>query len=173
MTGSPKQSFRDAIAHLPTGVSVITTTAEGARSGMTASAVCSLSIEPLLLLVCIAQRSAMHDAIRKSRRFAVNVLPQGAAQLALTFAGPATTASSRELPCCKGPILHCCGTHSQHLLARFTSAFRAAIIRSSSGKLRPAPTGPAVLSCTSAVSSAVSTIQKNVSRITSPRSYET
>ena len=90
MVGSLKQSFRDAIAHLATGVSVITTSLGGARAGMTASAVCSLSLEPLLLLVCIDQRAAMHDAIRKSNRFAVNVLPQGAGQLALRFARPST-----------------------------------------------------------------------------------
>jgi len=90
MVGSLKQSFRDAIAHLATGVSVITTSLGAARAGMTASAVCSLSLEPLLLLVCIDQRAAMHDAIRKSNRFAVNVLPQGAGQLALRFARPST-----------------------------------------------------------------------------------
>jgi flavin reductase (DIM6/NTAB) family NADH-FMN oxidoreductase RutF len=100
--GSLKQSFRDAMAHLPTGVSVITTSVEGARSGMTASAVCSLSREPLLLLVCIDQRSAMHDAIQRSHRFAVNVLPQGAARLALMFAGPATTDKFAGVPLLPG-----------------------------------------------------------------------
>jgi flavin reductase (DIM6/NTAB) family NADH-FMN oxidoreductase RutF len=91
MVGNLKQSFRDAIAHLASGVSVVTTSREGARAGMTASSVCSVSLEPLLLLVCIDRRSAMHDAIRASNRFAVNVLPQGAGQLALKFVGPSTT----------------------------------------------------------------------------------
>jgi flavin reductase (DIM6/NTAB) family NADH-FMN oxidoreductase RutF len=91
MVGSLTQSFRDAIAHLATGVSVITTSLGGKRAGMTASAVCSLSLEPLLLLVCIDQRAAMHDAIRISNRFAISVLPQGAGQLALRFARPSTT----------------------------------------------------------------------------------
>ena len=102
MIGSLKQSFRDAIAHLATGVSVITTSMGEARSGMTASAVCSLSMEPLLLLVCIDQRSAMHNAIQKSRRFAINVLPQGAAQLALRFARPSTTDKFAGVPLLQG-----------------------------------------------------------------------
>jgi flavin reductase (DIM6/NTAB) family NADH-FMN oxidoreductase RutF len=75
---------------------------KGVRSGMTASTVCSLSIEPLLLLVCIDQRSAMHDAIRRSRRFAVNVLPQGTAQLALTFARSSTTDKFAGVPLLQG-----------------------------------------------------------------------
>jgi flavin reductase (DIM6/NTAB) family NADH-FMN oxidoreductase RutF len=108
MIDSLKQNFRDAMAHLPTGVSVITTSVEGARSGMTASAVCSLSSEPLLLLVCIDQRSAMHDAIQRSGWFAVNVLPQGAAKLALVFAKPVTTDKFVGVPLLPGsdpPIL--------------------------------------------------------------------
>jgi flavin reductase (DIM6/NTAB) family NADH-FMN oxidoreductase RutF len=102
MTVGLKQSFRDAIAHLPTGVSVITASVEGVYSGMTASAVCSLSMEPQLLLVCIDQRSAMHDAIGRSRRFAVNVLPQGAGRLALAFAKPAITDKFAGIPLLQG-----------------------------------------------------------------------
>ena len=41
-----------------------------------------LSLDPMLLLACIATRLPTHDAIRQSRRFSVNVLPQGAARLA-------------------------------------------------------------------------------------------
>jgi flavin reductase (DIM6/NTAB) family NADH-FMN oxidoreductase RutF len=102
MMSGLEQSFRDAIAYLPTGVSIVTTSVNGARLGMTASAVCSLSIEPQLLLVCIDRRSAMHNAIRTSRRFAINVLPQGAVQLALTFARRATTDKFARVPLLHG-----------------------------------------------------------------------
>jgi flavin reductase (DIM6/NTAB) family NADH-FMN oxidoreductase RutF len=102
MTTDLKKDFREAMAHLATAVSVITTTVEGTRSGMTASAVCSLSMEPELLLVCINQRAAMHDAVRRCGRFAVNILPQGAEQLALNFALPSTTDKFAGVPLVPG-----------------------------------------------------------------------
>ena len=67
-------AFREAIAHFATGVTVVTTTYEGRPAGMTASAVCSLSLDPVLLVVCIDNRLATHKAIEASKRFAVNVL---------------------------------------------------------------------------------------------------
>jgi len=82
-------AFREAIAHFATGVTVVTTTVEGRPAGMTASAVCSLSLDPVLLLVCIDNRLPTHEAIESSRRFAVNVLGQGDEALAQRFARPA------------------------------------------------------------------------------------
>jgi 3-hydroxy-9,10-secoandrosta-1,3,5(10)-triene-9,17-dione monooxygenase reductase component len=82
-------AFREAIAHFATGVTVITTTHDGRPAGMTASAVCSLSLDPVLLLVCIDNRLSTHRAIDASRRFAVNVLGDGDEALARRFARPA------------------------------------------------------------------------------------
>jgi 3-hydroxy-9,10-secoandrosta-1,3,5(10)-triene-9,17-dione monooxygenase reductase component len=82
-------AFREAIAHFATGVTVVTTTYEGRPAGMTASAVCSLSLDPILLLVCIDNRLPTHAAIDASRRFAVNVLGEDDEALAQRFARPA------------------------------------------------------------------------------------
>ena len=82
-------AFREAIAHFATGVTIVTTTYEGRPAGMTASAVCSLSLDPVLLLVCIDNRLTTHRAIDASRRFAVNVLGEGDEALARRFARPA------------------------------------------------------------------------------------
>ena len=79
-------AFREAIAHFATGVTIVTTTHEGRPAGMTASAVCSLSLDPILLLVCVDNRLATHKAIDASRRFAVNVLGEGDEALARRFA---------------------------------------------------------------------------------------
>jgi flavin reductase (DIM6/NTAB) family NADH-FMN oxidoreductase RutF len=79
-------AFRQAIAHLATGVTIVTTMHDGRPAGMTASAVCSLSLEPVLLLVCIHNRLTTHHAIESSRRFAVNVLGEGDDELARRFA---------------------------------------------------------------------------------------
>ena len=82
-------AFREAIAHFATGVTVVTTTVAGRPAGMTASAVCSLSLDPVLQLVCIDNRQPTHEAIESSRRFAINVLGEGDAALAQRFAHPA------------------------------------------------------------------------------------
>jgi len=79
-------AFREAIAHFATGVTVVTTTFDGRPAGMTASAVCSLSLDPVLLVVCIDNRLPTHHAIDASRRFAVNVLGERDEALARRFA---------------------------------------------------------------------------------------
>jgi flavin reductase (DIM6/NTAB) family NADH-FMN oxidoreductase RutF len=80
--------YREAIAHFATGVTVITTVHEGRPVGMTASAVASLSLEPVLLLVCISNHLPTHTAIEESRAFVVNVLGEGHDELARRFATP-------------------------------------------------------------------------------------
>jgi flavin reductase (DIM6/NTAB) family NADH-FMN oxidoreductase RutF len=82
-------AFREAIGHFATGVTVITTLHDDMPAGMTASAVASLSLDPVLLLVCIANRLPTHHAIDSARRFVVNVLGEGQEELALRFARPA------------------------------------------------------------------------------------
>jgi flavin reductase (DIM6/NTAB) family NADH-FMN oxidoreductase RutF len=82
-------AFREAIGHFATGVTVITTLYEDKPAGMTASAVASLSLDPVLLLVCIANRLPTHTAIEGARCFVVNVLGEGQEELALRFARPA------------------------------------------------------------------------------------
>lgn len=83
-----QQHFREAMSLFATGVTVITTSPESGPAGMTASAVCSVSIEPVQLLVCISTHLPTHQALLDSGRFAVNVLGEGRGDLALRFATP-------------------------------------------------------------------------------------
>jgi flavin reductase (DIM6/NTAB) family NADH-FMN oxidoreductase RutF len=80
--------FRQAISRFSTGVAVITTRTADGPSGMTASAVASLSMDPLQLLVCIGTKLPTCRAIVESGFFAVNVLGEGQERLALRFATP-------------------------------------------------------------------------------------
>lgn len=84
-----KAAFCAAIAHFATGVTIVTTTHEGRPVGMTATAIASLSIDPVLLLVCVDRGLPTHEAIETSGRFVVNVLGEGRQKLALQFARPA------------------------------------------------------------------------------------
>ncbi len=79
--------FRDCIARYPSGVNVITTAGPAGRSGFTATAVTSVSDDPPTVLVCLNRKSAQNAIIKENRRFAVNLLPAGAEDLANVFAG--------------------------------------------------------------------------------------
>lgn len=81
-----KQRFRTVIGHFATGVTVITGADEDGPVGMTANAVCSLSLDPLLLLACFDRRSRTLPVVRAARRFGVNVLRYDQAELARLFA---------------------------------------------------------------------------------------
>jgi flavin reductase (DIM6/NTAB) family NADH-FMN oxidoreductase RutF/DNA-binding GntR family transcriptional regulator len=78
--------FRDVIGRFASGVTVVTTTAEGKDFGTTASAVSSLSMEPPMLLICLNKTSETREAITRSQRFAVNILSEGQADIAFAFA---------------------------------------------------------------------------------------
>ncbi len=80
--------YREAIAHFATGVTVITTLHDGQPAGMTASAVSSLSLDPVMLLVCISNHLPTHAAVEASRSFVVNVLAEEDEELARHFARP-------------------------------------------------------------------------------------
>ncbi|HEV2062288.1 MAG TPA: flavin reductase family protein [Solirubrobacteraceae bacterium] len=75
--------FRDAIGSFPTGVAVVT--ARG-PAGLTTNAVTSLSLDPVLLLVCFDNGSRTLSAVRDSGRFGVNVLRADQEELARVFA---------------------------------------------------------------------------------------
>jgi flavin reductase (DIM6/NTAB) family NADH-FMN oxidoreductase RutF len=67
--------FRRVVGHFASGVTVVTTVRpDGRPCGLTASAVCSVSLDPTLLLVCIERQARSHRCIDESGVFAVNVL---------------------------------------------------------------------------------------------------
>jgi len=78
--------FREAFGRFATGVAVITSAGPAGRGGMTANALCSLSLEPLLALVCFENRARTLPIVRESGRFAVNILSAGQEELAGVFA---------------------------------------------------------------------------------------
>ncbi len=78
--------YRDTIGRFPTGVAVVTAVGPAGPAGMTTNAVASLSLDPLLLIVCFETRSRTLEVVRSSRRFAVSVLRAGDEELAAVFA---------------------------------------------------------------------------------------
>ena len=66
--------FRGTLSNWASGVTVVTSRHDDELRGMTASAFCSLSLEPPLVLVCIDRSAIMHEVVAKSHVFAINIL---------------------------------------------------------------------------------------------------
>ena len=80
-------AFKGALRRLAATVTIVTAADQDRRHGMTATAVTSLSIEPPSLLVCLNNRTLLHDIMLGARRFCVNVLHRDHADLSGAFGG--------------------------------------------------------------------------------------
>jgi flavin reductase (DIM6/NTAB) family NADH-FMN oxidoreductase RutF len=79
--------FRNVMGRFATGVTVITTEIEGEVHGMTANAFMSVSLNPKLVVVSIAEKASMLEKIKQSRKYAVNILSAEQQDLSMIFAG--------------------------------------------------------------------------------------
>lgn len=78
--------FRDALARWASGVTIITARADDEPIGMTAASFSSLSLDPPLVLVCIAHSAHSHEPLVVAPGFAVHVLGRGQEELSSRFA---------------------------------------------------------------------------------------
>ena len=86
MTQLDKGSFRHAMSHFASGVTIMTTTVAGRMHGMTVSAFASQSLDPLLILVSVERSTTMHRLVIESRAFAINILGEQGEGTARFFA---------------------------------------------------------------------------------------
>lgn len=86
VTDADRRLYRDTIGRFATGVAIVTAHGDDGPAGMTTNAVTSLSLDPLLLLVCFDSGSRTLPVVESSGRFAVNVLRAGQEDLARVFA---------------------------------------------------------------------------------------
>jgi len=78
--------YRKLIGHFATGVTVITTANDGLLHGMTANAITSVSLDPLLLLVCVDREAHAYEQLLQSGKFGVNILAEGQEDVSRLFA---------------------------------------------------------------------------------------
>lgn len=79
--------FRAVLGRFASGVTILTARdAEGRDHGMTASAFCSTSLVPPLVLACVDRATDMYDVIRKAPFFGVSILEEGQEALSRRFA---------------------------------------------------------------------------------------
>lgn len=83
--------FRKALGCFATGITVITLASEDEVHGMTANAFASVSLNPMLVLVCVDQRARTHAHMHAKKRFGVNVLAENQRAISEYYARPART----------------------------------------------------------------------------------
>ncbi len=92
MPSPDPDTFRTAMASLPTGVTIVATSGDDGPAGATANAVTSLSIDPMLMLACLDRGSRTLLAVQAADRFSVSVLHDGQEGVARSFATKAPVA---------------------------------------------------------------------------------
>ena len=107
------RDFRKAMGCFATGVTVITVDQEGEVHGMTANAFTAVSLDPVLVLVCVDHRARTHAHLHARKRFGVNVLRSDQQAISEYYArrrrlisirkrrAPASIAPRRARRCCK------------------------------------------------------------------------
>jgi flavin reductase (DIM6/NTAB) family NADH-FMN oxidoreductase RutF len=124
MSFSPRE-FRDALGLFPTGVAVVTTCgADGKLAGVTVNSFTSVSLDPPLILVCLARNIRSFELFAGATHFAVSLLREDQRDISGLFASTAAEKFAglehrvgRLAPC---PIIHPnlvafeCETHARH-----------------------------------------------------------
>jgi flavin reductase (DIM6/NTAB) family NADH-FMN oxidoreductase RutF len=93
-----EHDMRTVMGHFATGVCVLSTRrGDGSPVGTTVNAVTSVSLEPPLLLVCLAHDSETLSAVRASSRFAVSILAEDQREHSTRFAAKGEQARAQEV----------------------------------------------------------------------------
>ena len=116
--------FKQAMASFPSGVTLVTTAApDGRWWGFTATSFCSVSMDPPLVLVCLAGTAECHPVFAEAQRWIVHVVQADHAELAGRFATRGVDkfsdagfqADERGLPVLdRASVVLDCSLHSRH-----------------------------------------------------------
>jgi flavin reductase (DIM6/NTAB) family NADH-FMN oxidoreductase RutF len=87
MSLSPAE-FRRAMGAFATGVTIVTVDLDGEVHGMTANAFASVSLDPLLLLVCVDHNARTHAHLHTKKRFGINILAEDQRVISEYYARP-------------------------------------------------------------------------------------
>ena len=88
--------FRRAMGCFATGVTIITLDLDDEIHGMTANAFASVSLDPMLVLVCVDHSTRTHAHMHAKKRFGVNVLGEKQRAISEYYASPQRTHQNAE-----------------------------------------------------------------------------
>jgi flavin reductase (DIM6/NTAB) family NADH-FMN oxidoreductase RutF len=83
--------FRKSMRLLASGVTIVASAHEGRRSGLTATAVCSLALSPPRILASINVQGHTYEIVSQSRCMSINLLAESQQRLAECFAAKRAT----------------------------------------------------------------------------------
>jgi len=116
--------FRELLGSFATGVAVMTALdSHGHPAGITVSALTSVSLNPPLLLVCVAHDADFHGVITNAAQFGLSILAEDqelvsrrfAADVNDRFAGIGWTTHATGVPLIEGAVAHVvCATREPH-----------------------------------------------------------
>lgn len=90
MEGAPGPTsldFRRIMGHFVTGITVVTSVkADGQTYGITVNSFTSVSLEPLLVLICLDNRLSGFDSFREGKLFGVSILAEDQEDVSRYFA---------------------------------------------------------------------------------------
>ncbi len=89
--GLTPQAFRRVAGLFATGVAVMTSRQGDHVHGMTANTFCTVSLHPLLMLLCVEKKAHMHEVLEQSGVFALTFLSEAQETLSRRFADPQRT----------------------------------------------------------------------------------
>ena len=84
--GVTPAEWRAAMGCFPSGVTIVTTWDGTEPVGSTINAFCSVSLDPPLLLICLAHENPIRAGLERARIFGVNILPEDGRAIAQRFA---------------------------------------------------------------------------------------
>lgn len=79
-------AYRHAVSRFATGVTVVSTSHDGVRYGMTVNSFTSVSLDPVLVLFCCERDSSLHDPLLASGVWGVSVLTAAQQSVSQWFA---------------------------------------------------------------------------------------
>lgn len=85
------ERFRGVLGSWASGVTVVTTRSDSHEYGLTVSSFSSVSLDPLLVLVCIAGTNPLLGMVRESKRVAITLLAEDQEPVSRFFAQPGRT----------------------------------------------------------------------------------
>jgi flavin reductase (DIM6/NTAB) family NADH-FMN oxidoreductase RutF len=88
--------FRKAMGRFATGVTIVTVDLDGEVHGMTANAFASVSLDPMLVLVCVDHTTRTHAHLHAKKRFGINVLSEDQWAISEYYARPERTHEHAE-----------------------------------------------------------------------------
>lgn len=78
--------LKEVMRRYATGVMVLTVAVDGEQHAVTVNSVTSVSLEPVLLLVCLEKNAQSHGLVQRAGTFALNILSEDQEPLGKLFA---------------------------------------------------------------------------------------